>query len=148
MVLHSIRAKWINTLQTDLRDFPVKKVIWSRFTQRLIVGFIFTDEDFKRTARNNSFPRTQDFTQSVQRQVQKLIERKDAHNMPVSQDWNNISFVKNYVAEKSRTRIEQDESPTCPQILHGVLESQIQIHPTIGQPMRTRYGTNTDLTKN
>ena len=91
MVLHSICAKWRNTLQTDLRDFPLKKAIWSRF--------IFADEDFKRTAMNKSFPRTQDFTQSVQRQVQALIEREDAHNMPVSQDWKNISLVKNYVAE-------------------------------------------------
>ena len=126
----------------------MKKVIWSRVTQRLIVGFIFADEDFNRTGMNNSFPRTHDFIQSVQRQVQTLIERKDAHNVQVSQDWKNISLVKNYVAEKSRSKIEQDESPTCPQILHGVLESQIQIHPTIGQPIWTRYGTNTDLTKN
>ena len=67
--------------------------------ERLLVDFIFADEDFKQTAMNKSFPRTQDFTQSVRRQVQALIERKDAHNIPVSQDWKNISLVKNYVAE-------------------------------------------------
>ena len=39
-------------------------------------------------AMNKSFPRTQDLTQSAQRQVQTLMERKDSHNRQVLQDWN------------------------------------------------------------
>ena len=43
---------------------------------------------------NNSFPRTQDLIQSVQRQVQTLIERTDAYNMQVSQDWETFRWSR------------------------------------------------------
>ena len=53
---------------------------------------------FKRMAMNRSFPRTQDFIQSVQRHVQTLIECKYAYNMQVSQDckthrWSRITLL-------------------------------------------------------
>ena len=55
-------------------------------------------------------------------------------------------LVTTYVAEWSRSKTDQDESPRVLRFLRCVLESRIQIHPTFGRQNWTRYGTNTDLT--
>ena len=43
---------------------------------------------------NQHFPSTQDLVHSVQRQVQPLIERKDAYNVQVLQDWNTLRWSR------------------------------------------------------
>ena len=43
---------------------------------------------------NKTFPSTQVFKQSVQPHVQTLIERKDAHNMLVYQDWKTLRWSR------------------------------------------------------
>ena len=50
-------------------------------------------EDFQRMAMNNSFPRTQDLIQSVQRQVQRCIHSAGITGL------GHISFVKNCIAQ-------------------------------------------------
>ena len=66
---------------------------------RAIAGGVsksFTEdrEDFKRMAMNKRSPRTQDWIQSAQRQVKTLIDRKDAYNMQVLQDWNTFRWSR------------------------------------------------------
>ena len=45
-------------------------------------------EDFKRMMMEESFPRTHDLIQPVQRQVKIMIGRNDAENMQILQEWN------------------------------------------------------------
>ena len=51
-------------------------------------------EDFKRMAMNKSFPTTQGVILSVQRQVKTLIDRKDAKNMQILQDWKTFRWSR------------------------------------------------------
>ena len=67
-------------------------------------------EGFKRMTMNETFPRTQDSTQSAPRQVRTLIERKGAINMQVSQDWktlrwSRITLLSNPAAELIRMKV-------------------------------------------
>ena len=57
-------------------------------------------EEFKRVAMNKSFATTQVLVQSMQRQVQALIDRTDADNMQVFQDWKTFRW--------SRTKLLSD----------------------------------------
>ena len=50
-------------------------------------------------AMNQSFPSVEYLIQSVQRQVEALIERKEAINMQIRLDLGHISLFKNNVAE-------------------------------------------------
>ena len=45
-------------------------------------------------ATNKSFPQTQVLIQTMQRQVQTLIERKDSYMMQVSQDWKTFRWSR------------------------------------------------------
>ena len=54
-------------------------------------------------------------------------------------------MVNNYIAGRSSIKIDQDESSRLLRFYH-VLESQIQIHPTIGQYNCRIDGTITDVT--
>ena len=72
MVMHSFCAQ-LGEEPTHLRDFPF---------------------NVKRTAMKNIFTTTQDLIQSVQRQMQSLIERKDAYNVQVSKDWKTFRWSR------------------------------------------------------
>ena len=102
MVLHRTCATFGKD-PADFHDFPFNFAVWSQFASDCLWEASFWQskdhEEFKRVALNRSFPRTQVLTQSVQRQVQALMERKDAYNMQVLQDWKNIPLVTNYVSE-------------------------------------------------
>ena len=96
MVLHSICAKFGKD-PTDLRDLPLNFATRSQFTSDCLWASFWLSKDqeeFKRVAMIKSLPITQVFIQSVQRQGKTLIERKDAHNMQVSQDWNTFRFSR------------------------------------------------------
>ena len=95
-------------------------------------------------AMNKSLPRTQDFflMQSLQRKVQTPIERKDAYIKQVSKDRNTISTFKNYVAELSSSKIDQDDSSRVLRIY--ILCWRLRI----GRQNWRTYGTNTDLCNN
>ena len=45
-------------------------------------------------AMHESFRRTQVFIQSVQRQGKTLVERKDAYNVQILQDWNTFLWAR------------------------------------------------------
>ena len=60
---------------------------------------------------------------------------------------------KHFVGQETRGWVMQQQNRsgwkfTCSQVLHRVLESPIQIHPTIGQHNWRRCAANPDLTKN
>ena len=81
---------------TDLRDFPFNIRIWSQFASDCLwaSSWLSNDhEEFKRDAMNRSSQHKFQ-TQSVQRRVQTLIERKDAHNMQVLQDWKTFRWPR------------------------------------------------------
>ena len=68
MVLHSIWTKFWKD-PTGLRYFPLKRAVWSQFTSGCSWASFWLskdDEDFQRVAMNQSFPRTQDLTQTLQ----------------------------------------------------------------------------------
>ena len=106
------------------------------------MGFILAEQG-PRVAMNKSFPRTQVLIQSVQRQVETLISRTEAYKMEVSKDWKTFTWSR--ISLLSHTAAGWKSA--CSQILRGVLESRIQIHPAHGQQTWMMYGTNTDLTK-
>ena len=68
---------------------------------------------------DRSFPWTQDLIQSVQRQVKTLIERKDAYNVQVLQDWNmfrwsRISLLCDPAAKMIRMKVHVfSDSTSC-----------------------------------
>ena len=70
---------------TNLQDFPLSVAMWSRFYERLLMGFIFGLQRTKNTS----------LTKSLQRQVQTLIERTDAYNMQPLQDWKTFRWSRN-----------------------------------------------------
>ena len=101
----------------NLQDFPLNDAILSQFTSDCCI----------RMAMNQSFPRTQDLIQSVQRQVKILI----------------ISYASLARLEHiSRSRIRLLVDPAAKLIRMS------QIHPTTGKQNWRMYETNTDLTKN
>ena len=76
--------------------------------------------------------------------MQTLIARTDAYKMEVSQDWKTFPWSRISLLSHPAAGWKS----ACSQILRGVLESRIQIHPAHGQQTWMMYGTNTDLTKN
>ena len=105
-------------------------------------------EEFNRVAVNKSFPRTLVFMESVQRQAQTLINRKDTYNMQVSQDWKTFRWSRITLLSDTATEWIRMKVHVCSNNTLRVLESQIQIHPTIGQQSLMRCGTKTEWTKN
>ena len=90
---------------------------------------------------------TRDLMQSVQRQVKIWIDRKDA---PICKS---CRTGTHFVGEGSRCCVIQQQNWSgwtfaCSQILHCVLESQIQIHQIIGQRSCRLDGTNMELRNN
>ena len=141
-VLHSICAT-CGKDPADLRYFPFNAEIWSRFTNDCLWGSPRITRRWTEVSQEYQF-----LIQSVQRQVQTLIERMRCTKNAGIAVLGKILLVTNYVAELSSSKTDQDESPTCSQILRCVLESRIQIHPTIGQQIWIKYRTNTELTNN
>ena len=79
-------------------------------------------EDFKRMAMNKSFPRTQDLIQSVQPQVETLIERKDEYTLQVSQGWKTFRWSRITLLSDPAANLIQMKVQTCSQTLqdeHG-----------------------------
>ena len=82
-----------------LQSFPLNVAIWSQFTSDCSWASSWLSKDyeltkdheyFKRMAMYQSFPSAQDLIHSVQRQVKMFIDRTDAYNMQILQDWNTI----------------------------------------------------------
>ena len=96
-----------------LQDFPLNVPIWSLFICDCswASSWLTKDnEDVKRMTMNSSIPRKKDLIQSVQRQVKTLIERKDAKNMQIFQDWNTfrcsrITLLSDPAAKLIRQRV-------------------------------------------
>ena len=65
--------------------------IWSQFTSDCLWAsscFATDQEDFRRMVMKKSVSRTHDLTQSGQRQVKTLLDRKDAYIMQILKNWN------------------------------------------------------------
>ena len=76
---------------TIFKIFPAQRCDLEPIHERLLMGVILANKDhadFKRMAMNDSFPRTKNLIQSVQRQLKMLIERNGAYNLQIFQDWN------------------------------------------------------------
>ena len=132
-------------------------------------SFTEDNEDFKRMAMNKSFPRTQDWIQSAQRQVKTLIDRQDAYNMQVLQDWNTFRWsritllsgpaaklfrMKDHVFSDSTLCVGvSDPDPsnywaTCCWMFRLTVHRRSHHSNRIGQQNCKMYGTNMDLTNN
>ena len=69
---------------------------------------------------NKRFSGTQDLTQSVQRQVNILIDRKDAYNMQILQDWSTFRWSRNTLCWVIQHQHWSRWQFTCSQMLHCV----------------------------
>ena len=93
---------------------------------------------------NESFPRIQDLIQSVQRQMQTMIQRKDVYNMQIWQDWNTFRWSRITLLNDSAAKLITMK-------VHVFSDSQlcvgvsIQIHRIMEQQNWRILGTNMDL---
>ena len=81
----------------NIQNFPLNVAIWSQVTRDCLWASSWLTKDhenFYRMAMKKSSPGTQDLTQSVQRQVKILIDRKGAYNMQILQDWNTFRWSR------------------------------------------------------
>ena len=87
----------VRNTRTDLRKSPVDIASWSQISSDCLRASFWLSndhEEFNQAAMNKHCARTQVLTQSVQRQVQTLIELKDAYKMQVLQDWRTFRWSR------------------------------------------------------
>ena len=93
--------------------FPLNVATWRQFTGDCFwaSSWLAKDHaDFHRTAMNKSLHRTQDLIQSERRQVNTLIECKDAYNMQMLQDWSPFRCSRITMLSDPAAKIDQDGS--------------------------------------
>ena len=85
LVLNSICAK-LGKDPDNFHDVPLNMAMLSQFTSDWLWDSLWLGKDhenFKRVAMNKSFPTTQAFIQSVQQQVQAVVDSNISYNMKV-----------------------------------------------------------------
>ena len=96
----------------NLQDFKLNVTIWSKLTRDCLLASSWLAEDhndFKRMATNKTFPSTQDLRVcATTNENTDRSQRRMQHANPARLE--QISMVKNYVAWRSSSKTDQDES--------------------------------------
>ena len=121
---------------TNLKDFPPNVAIWSQFASDGFLGSIFVEQgsrgvetsDDKKNQGHKFFNTVRAAANANTDRTQRGTQRADIAGLE-QQNWSGWKS-------------------TCSPTLNCASESQIQIHPTIGQQHWKKYGPNTDMSKN
>ena len=124
---------------TNLQDFPLSVAMWSRFYERLLMGFILVYKG----------SRTQDFD-TVPATTSANIDRTHRRIQHATiAGLEDISLVKNYVAEWSSSKTVHDESSRVLRFYNVCWSLESRSIQYLGnRQCRRTCGTNTELSKN
>ena len=87
-------------------SFLLNVATWSQFTSDCLWISSWLTKDYEQ-----GFPRTQDLTLSIQRQLKLLIERKDSHDMLILQEWYTFRWTRmTFLSDPAAQLIPQGES--------------------------------------
>ena len=137
---------------TNIQDFLLNVAIWSQFTSDCLWDSSWLTKDhehFKRNGDEQEFPKNTRFD-TVCASTGKNIQRSQRriHHANIAGSGTHFDGQELRCWKIQQQKNVQDEKFTCSWISHCVLESQIQIHLTVGQQNWMMYGTNMDLSKN